>query len=61
MSPRTAGTVALAGVLGWVGLVWLAIQLYGTHPPTAGFDLESCYPIASPCLPNMAMRVQLRA
>ena len=40
MSPRTAGTVALAGVLGWVGLVWLAIQLYGTHPPTAGFDLE---------------------
>ncbi|MEA2549364.1 MAG: hypothetical protein QOE42_1962, partial [Chloroflexota bacterium] len=40
MSPRTAGLVGLAGVLGWAGLVWLGIRLYGTNPPTAGFDLE---------------------
>jgi len=40
MNPRTAGLVALAGVLGWVGLIWLGIQLYSTNPRTAGFDLE---------------------
>ena len=40
MSPRTAGLVGLVGVLGWAGLVWLGIRLYGTNPPTAGFDLE---------------------
>jgi hypothetical protein len=28
------------GVVGWVGLVWLGSQLYGTDPRTAGFDLE---------------------
>jgi Glycosyltransferase family 87 len=40
ISVRTAGVVALVGVLGWVGLVWLGVQLYGTNPPTAAFDLE---------------------
>jgi hypothetical protein len=28
------------GVVGWVGLVWLGSQKYGTDPRTAGFDLE---------------------
>jgi hypothetical protein len=28
------------GVVGWVGLVWLGSQMYGTNPRTAGFDLE---------------------
>jgi hypothetical protein len=28
------------GVVGWVGLVWLGSQMYGTDPRTAGFDLE---------------------
>jgi hypothetical protein len=40
VSPRTAGLVGLVGVLGWAGLVWLGVRLYGTNPPTAGFDLE---------------------
>jgi hypothetical protein len=40
MSPRTAGIVALAGILGWAGLVWLGWSLYVTSPPTAAFDLE---------------------
>lgn len=40
MNPRAAGLVVLAGGLGWAGLIWLGIQLYGTHPPTAAFDLE---------------------
>jgi glycosyl transferase family 87 len=28
------------GVVGWVGLMWLGSQMYGTSPRTAGFDLE---------------------
>jgi hypothetical protein len=40
ISARTAGVVALVGVLGWVGLIWLGVQLYGTNPSTAAFDLE---------------------
>ena len=40
ISVRTAGVVVLVGVLGWVGLIWLGVQLYGTNPPTAAFDLE---------------------
>lgn len=40
MTARTLGVVALAGVLGWLGLIWLATVLYRTSPPTAGFDLE---------------------
>jgi hypothetical protein len=40
MNPRTAGLVGLAGVLGWAGLVYLAIALYAQNPPTAAFDLE---------------------
>jgi hypothetical protein len=40
MTRRTAGIVALAGILGWIGLIWLAVRLYQTNPPTAGFDLE---------------------
>ena len=40
ISVRTAGVVALVGVLGWVGLIWLGVQLYGTNPSTAAFDLE---------------------
>jgi hypothetical protein len=28
------------GVVGWVGLLWLGSQMYGTDPRTAGFDLE---------------------
>jgi hypothetical protein len=33
-------TWAVLGAFGWVGLVWLGLQMYGTNPPTAGFDLE---------------------
>jgi hypothetical protein len=33
-------TWAVLGAFGWVGLVWLGVQMYGTNPPTAGFDLE---------------------
>jgi hypothetical protein len=40
MNPRIAGIVALAGVLGWAGLIWLATRMYSTTPPTAAFDLE---------------------
>jgi hypothetical protein len=40
MNPRTAGLVALAGILGWGGLIWLGISLYTKNPPTAAFDLE---------------------
>ena len=28
------------GIVGWAGLIWLAIQMYSTTPRTAGFDLE---------------------
>jgi hypothetical protein len=28
------------GVVGWVGLIWLGIQMYSATPRTAGFDLE---------------------
>jgi hypothetical protein len=40
MSSRTTLTLAVIGAIGWIGLVWLAIRLYATTPPTAGFDLE---------------------
>ena len=40
MTARIAGIVLVAGVLGWVGLIWLATTMYATHPPRAGFDLE---------------------
>jgi hypothetical protein len=30
----------MLGVLGWAGMIWLGVQLYGTTPRTAGFDLE---------------------
>jgi hypothetical protein len=40
MTQRMAGTVALLGLLGWIGLIWLGVRLYQTSPPTAGFDLE---------------------
>src|SRR3954467_8230833 len=40
MTSRTAGVVALVGILGWAGLIWLGVQLYATNPPTAAFDLE---------------------
>lgn len=32
--------LAVAGVIGWVGLIWLGVRMYATTPPTAGFDLE---------------------
>jgi hypothetical protein len=28
------------GLVGWIGLLWLGSQLYGTTPQTSGFDLE---------------------
>ncbi|HEX5822976.1 MAG TPA: glycosyltransferase 87 family protein [Candidatus Limnocylindrales bacterium] len=34
------GAIAIVGVVGWLGLVWLGISLYSTTPPHAGFDLE---------------------
>src|SRR5919107_3469669 len=40
MSRRTAGLVALAGMLGWGGFAWLAVRLLSATPPMAGFDLE---------------------
>jgi hypothetical protein len=35
-----SGAIAIAGVVGWLGLVWLGISLYSSIPPHAGFDLE---------------------
>jgi hypothetical protein len=35
-----AGAIAIVGVIGWFGLLWLGITLYATTPPHAGFDLE---------------------
>jgi hypothetical protein len=35
-----SGAIAIAGVVGWLGLVWLGISLYSSTPPHAGFDLE---------------------
>lgn len=32
--------IAVGGVVGWLGLIWLAVSLYNTTPPHAGFDLE---------------------
>jgi hypothetical protein len=40
VSSRTLGLVAVVGAIAWVGLAWLAVQLYSTTPPTAAFDLE---------------------
>jgi hypothetical protein len=40
MTARTGGIVALVGVLGWIGMIWLGVTLYAAHPPNAGFDLE---------------------
>ena len=28
------------GIVGWAGLIWLAVQMYSKTPRTAGFDLE---------------------
>jgi hypothetical protein len=42
--PTPAGLPALAwttlAVVGWTMIVWLALQLFSTKPPTAAFDLE---------------------
>jgi hypothetical protein len=35
-----SGAIAIAGIIGWLGLVWLGISLYSSTPPRAGFDLE---------------------
>ena len=40
MNAKTAGVVVLAGVVAWAGLIWLAMQMFATNPPTAAFDLE---------------------
>jgi len=40
MSSRTALTLAVIGMIGWIGLIWLGVRLFATTPPTAGFDLE---------------------
>ena len=40
MSRGPGPMIALVGVIGWAGLIWIGIGLYGTQPPTAGFDLE---------------------
>jgi hypothetical protein len=40
MKARPNPIWVVLGVVGWVGLVWLGSQLYGTNPRTAGFDLE---------------------
>jgi hypothetical protein len=40
VTSRRAGIVALVGVLGWAGLIWIGVQLYATNPRTAAFDLE---------------------
>ena len=32
--------VLLAGAIGWLGLGWIGLMLAGTHPSSAGFDLE---------------------
>ena len=40
MSARTRLTIAVLGVVGWAGLVYLGLRLFTTTPPTAAFDLE---------------------
>ncbi|HET9456918.1 MAG TPA: glycosyltransferase 87 family protein, partial [Candidatus Limnocylindrales bacterium] len=41
MSPtRRNGVLALAGLLGWGGLAWLAVTMFNASPRTAAFDLE---------------------
>jgi hypothetical protein len=40
MSPRARLTIAVLGIVGWAGLIWLGVRLFTTTPPTAGFDLE---------------------
>jgi hypothetical protein len=40
MKTRPNPIWVVLGVVGWVGLVWLGSQMYGTNPRTAGFDLE---------------------
>jgi hypothetical protein len=40
LTGRSLGIVALVGLLGWVGLVWLGWRMVQTDPPTAAFDLE---------------------
>ena len=40
MKARPNPIWVVLGVVGWVGLVWLGSQMYGTNPRTAGFDLE---------------------
>jgi hypothetical protein len=40
VSARARLTVAVLGVVGWAGLVYLGVRLFTTTPPTAAFDLE---------------------
>ena len=40
MTARTRLTIAVLGLVGWAGLVYLGTRLYSTTPPTAAFDLE---------------------
>ena len=37
---RRSAPLAIVGVVGWVGLLWLGATLYAATPPKAGFDLE---------------------
>jgi hypothetical protein len=38
---RRPNPIVLAlGVVGWVGLIWLAVRMWTANPRTAGFDLE---------------------
>jgi hypothetical protein len=38
--PIALGALAIVGVIGWIGLLWIGTTLYATTPPKAGFDLE---------------------
>jgi hypothetical protein len=38
--PVATGALAILGIVGWIGLVWIGVTLYAATPPKAGFDLE---------------------
>jgi hypothetical protein len=40
VSRRPNPIVRGLGVVGWIGLVWLAVTMWTANPRTAGFDLE---------------------